>query len=110
MFASRAIQPAPASAGEESEEDQQFRTIFQQIAGDVSTWRPGSAGGDCECEYGGNGGSGYFFSVAVIPTLLDGCSLTRTSVEMPSIAHSLQIPKLALSSPPHRKWRSQPMS
>ncbi|XP_072545601.1 calpain-3 isoform X3 [Salminus brasiliensis] len=26
--------PAPASAGEESEEDQQFRTIFQQIAGD----------------------------------------------------------------------------
>lgn len=30
-------QPAPASAGEESEEDQQFRTIFQEIAGDVST-------------------------------------------------------------------------
>lgn len=29
-------QPAPASAGEESEEDQQFRTIFQEIAGDVS--------------------------------------------------------------------------
>ncbi|XP_029900929.1 calpain-3 isoform X2 [Myripristis murdjan] len=29
--------PAPASAGEESEEDQQFRTIFQEIAGDVST-------------------------------------------------------------------------
>uniref|UniRef100_A0A673A6X4 Calpain-3 n=1 Tax=Sphaeramia orbicularis TaxID=375764 RepID=A0A673A6X4_9TELE len=28
--------PAPASAGEESEEDQQFRTIFQEIAGDVS--------------------------------------------------------------------------
>uniref|UniRef100_A0A4W6DF32 Calpain-3 n=1 Tax=Lates calcarifer TaxID=8187 RepID=A0A4W6DF32_LATCA len=27
-------QPAPASAGEESEEDQQFRTIFQEIAGD----------------------------------------------------------------------------
>ncbi|XP_034163674.2 calpain-3 isoform X3 [Pangasianodon hypophthalmus] len=26
--------PAPASAGEETEEDQQFRTIFQQIAGD----------------------------------------------------------------------------
>uniref|UniRef100_A0A7N8XZT9 Calpain-3 n=1 Tax=Mastacembelus armatus TaxID=205130 RepID=A0A7N8XZT9_9TELE len=26
--------PAPASAGEESEEDQQFRTIFQEIAGD----------------------------------------------------------------------------
>ncbi|XP_066550332.1 calpain-3 isoform X5 [Amia ocellicauda] len=26
--------PAPASAGEESEEDKQFRTIFQQIAGD----------------------------------------------------------------------------
>ncbi|XP_076155581.1 calpain-3 isoform X1 [Alosa pseudoharengus] len=37
--------PAPASAGEESEEDQQFRTIFQQIAGDVSTWKPVSAGG-----------------------------------------------------------------
>ncbi|KAI4875312.1 hypothetical protein NFI96_022582 [Prochilodus magdalenae] len=37
--------PAPASAGEESEEDQQFRTIFQQIAGDVSTGEPGSAGG-----------------------------------------------------------------
>ncbi|XP_072545600.1 calpain-3 isoform X2 [Salminus brasiliensis] len=37
--------PAPASAGEESEEDQQFRTIFQQIAGDVSTGDPGSAGG-----------------------------------------------------------------
>uniref|UniRef100_A0A7N6A1R7 Calpain-3 n=1 Tax=Anabas testudineus TaxID=64144 RepID=A0A7N6A1R7_ANATE len=31
--------PAPASAGEESEEDQQFRTIFQEIAGDVSTGR-----------------------------------------------------------------------
>lgn len=30
-------QPAPASAGEESEEDQQFRTIFQEIAGEVST-------------------------------------------------------------------------
>lgn len=30
-------QPAPASAGEESEEDQQFRTIFQEIAGDVSS-------------------------------------------------------------------------
>uniref|UniRef100_A0A665WJ26 Calpain-3 n=1 Tax=Echeneis naucrates TaxID=173247 RepID=A0A665WJ26_ECHNA len=29
--------PAPASAGEESEEDQQFRTIFQEIAGEVST-------------------------------------------------------------------------
>uniref|UniRef100_A0AAQ4QVZ3 Calpain-3 n=1 Tax=Gasterosteus aculeatus aculeatus TaxID=481459 RepID=A0AAQ4QVZ3_GASAC len=28
--------PAPASVGEESEEDQQFRTIFQEIAGDVS--------------------------------------------------------------------------
>ncbi|XP_047193781.1 calpain-3 isoform X1 [Scophthalmus maximus] len=27
-------QPAPSSAGEESEEDQQFRTIFQEIAGD----------------------------------------------------------------------------
>lgn len=39
------MQPAPASAGEESEEDQQFRTIFQQIAGDVSNWRPGIAGG-----------------------------------------------------------------
>ncbi|KAK7904538.1 hypothetical protein WMY93_017145 [Mugilogobius chulae] len=26
--------PAPASAGEESEEDQQFRSIFQEIAGD----------------------------------------------------------------------------
>ncbi|XP_065822547.1 calpain-3 isoform X1 [Labrus bergylta] len=26
--------PAPASAGEESEEDQQFRTIFQEIAGE----------------------------------------------------------------------------
>lgn len=33
-------QPAPASAGEESEEDQQFRTIFQEIAGDVSTREP----------------------------------------------------------------------
>uniref|UniRef100_A0A3B5KZN6 Calpain-3 n=1 Tax=Xiphophorus couchianus TaxID=32473 RepID=A0A3B5KZN6_9TELE len=32
-------QPAPASAGEESEEDQQFRTIFQEIAGDVKMWR-----------------------------------------------------------------------
>ncbi|MCI4382678.1 hypothetical protein PGIGA_G00017500 [Pangasianodon gigas] len=38
-------QPAPASAGEETEEDQQFRTIFQQIAGDVSTREPESAGG-----------------------------------------------------------------
>ncbi|MBN3270900.1 CAN3 protein, partial [Polyodon spathula] len=28
--------PTPASAGEESEEDKQFRSIFQQIAGDVS--------------------------------------------------------------------------
>lgn len=34
-------QPAPASAGEESEEDQQFRTIFQEIAGDVSRRRRG---------------------------------------------------------------------
>ena len=33
-------QPSPASAGEESEEDQQFRTIFQEIAGDVSRRRP----------------------------------------------------------------------
>uniref|UniRef100_A0A669CNQ3 Calpain-3 n=1 Tax=Oreochromis niloticus TaxID=8128 RepID=A0A669CNQ3_ORENI len=32
-------QPAPASAGEESEEDQQFRTIFQEIGGEVSTER-----------------------------------------------------------------------
>ena len=31
------LQPAPASAvGDESEEDQKFRTIFQEIAGDVS--------------------------------------------------------------------------
>uniref|UniRef100_A0AAZ3NT35 Calpain-3 n=1 Tax=Oncorhynchus tshawytscha TaxID=74940 RepID=A0AAZ3NT35_ONCTS len=29
--------PAPANAGEESEEDQQFRSLFQQIAADVST-------------------------------------------------------------------------
>uniref|UniRef100_A0A8C6NR84 Calpain-3 n=1 Tax=Nothobranchius furzeri TaxID=105023 RepID=A0A8C6NR84_NOTFU len=28
-------QPAPALAGEESEEDQQFRTIFQEIAGEM---------------------------------------------------------------------------
>uniref|UniRef100_A0A673YNF4 Calpain-3 n=1 Tax=Salmo trutta TaxID=8032 RepID=A0A673YNF4_SALTR len=34
------VVPAPANAGEESEEDQQFRSIFQQIAGDVSTGRP----------------------------------------------------------------------
>ncbi|XP_045561544.1 calpain-3 isoform X1 [Salmo salar] len=33
--------PAPANAGEESEEDQQFRSIFQQIAGDVSTGSTG---------------------------------------------------------------------
>uniref|UniRef100_A0A8C6LMI5 Calpain-3 n=1 Tax=Nothobranchius furzeri TaxID=105023 RepID=A0A8C6LMI5_NOTFU len=35
-------QPAPALAGEESEEDQQFRTIFQEIAGEVNrecVWR-----------------------------------------------------------------------
>lgn len=38
-------QPAPASTGEESEEDQQFLSIFQQIAGDVSTGEPLSAGG-----------------------------------------------------------------
>lgn len=38
------IQPAPASAGEETEEDQQFRTIFQQIAGNVSTREPESTG------------------------------------------------------------------
>ncbi|XP_026085277.1 calpain-3-like isoform X1 [Carassius auratus] len=37
--------PAPASTGEESEEDQQFLSIFQQIAGDVSTGEPLSAGG-----------------------------------------------------------------
>ncbi|XP_057199495.1 calpain-3 [Triplophysa rosa] len=37
--------PAPASTGEESEEDQQFLSIFQQIAGDVSTGEPVSAGG-----------------------------------------------------------------
>jgi len=30
-------QPAPASVGEESEEDQQFRNIFQEIPGDVSS-------------------------------------------------------------------------
>ncbi|CAG01231.1 unnamed protein product [Tetraodon nigroviridis] len=40
------IQPAPASAGEESEEDQQFRTIFQEIAGDVST-RKSESGQSC---------------------------------------------------------------
>ncbi|XP_036811299.1 calpain-3-like isoform X2 [Oncorhynchus mykiss] len=33
--------PAPANAGEESEEDQQFRSLFQQIAGDVSTGSTG---------------------------------------------------------------------
>uniref|UniRef100_A0A8C5GJZ8 Calpain-3 n=1 Tax=Gouania willdenowi TaxID=441366 RepID=A0A8C5GJZ8_GOUWI len=33
------LRPAPASVGEESEEDQQFRTIFQEIAGDVSQER-----------------------------------------------------------------------
>lgn len=38
-------QPVPASAGEETEEDQQFRTIFQQIAGNVSTREPESTGG-----------------------------------------------------------------
>ncbi|XP_019909395.2 calpain-3 isoform X3 [Esox lucius] len=41
-------EPAPSNAGEESEEDQQFRSLFQQIAGDVSTGsagRPGSAWG-----------------------------------------------------------------
>lgn len=38
-------QPAPASTGEESEEDQQFLSFFQQIAGDVSTGEPLSAGG-----------------------------------------------------------------
>ncbi|MGH0132317.1 UNVERIFIED_CONTAM: hypothetical protein FKN15_050526 [Acipenser sinensis] len=37
--------PAPASAGEESEEDKQFRTIFQQIAGDPA---PASAGEESE--------------------------------------------------------------
>uniref|UniRef100_A0A8C1X579 Calpain-3 n=1 Tax=Cyprinus carpio TaxID=7962 RepID=A0A8C1X579_CYPCA len=37
--------PAPASTGEESEEDQQFLSFFQQIAGDVSTGEPLSAGG-----------------------------------------------------------------
>ncbi|TRY81351.1 hypothetical protein DNTS_009686 [Danionella cerebrum] len=37
--------PAPASTGEESEEDQQFLSIFQQIAGDVSTGEPLSAWG-----------------------------------------------------------------
>lgn len=39
LCGSMTLQPAPASAGEESEEDQQFRTIFQEIAGDVSTGR-----------------------------------------------------------------------
>uniref|UniRef100_A0A3Q3IKC1 Calpain-3 n=1 Tax=Monopterus albus TaxID=43700 RepID=A0A3Q3IKC1_MONAL len=29
------LQPAPTSAGEENEEDQQFRTIFQEIVGDI---------------------------------------------------------------------------
>lgn len=38
-------QPVPASAGEESEEDQQCRTIFQQIAGDVSTMESECSGG-----------------------------------------------------------------
>ncbi|XP_031685240.1 calpain-3-like isoform X1 [Oncorhynchus kisutch] len=33
--------PAPANAGEESEEDQQFLSLFQQIAGDVSTGSTG---------------------------------------------------------------------
>uniref|UniRef100_A0A8C9TYM3 Calpain-3 n=1 Tax=Scleropages formosus TaxID=113540 RepID=A0A8C9TYM3_SCLFO len=37
--------PAPASAVEESEEDKHFLTIFQQIAGDVSSGSPGSAWG-----------------------------------------------------------------
>uniref|UniRef100_A0A3B4XXT8 Calpain-3 n=1 Tax=Seriola lalandi dorsalis TaxID=1841481 RepID=A0A3B4XXT8_SERLL len=40
--------PAPASAGEESEEDQQFRTIFQEIAGEVSTGRTDAAP---QCEH-----------------------------------------------------------
>ncbi|XP_062296960.1 calpain-3 isoform X1 [Scomber scombrus] len=34
LCGSTSPQPAPASAGEESEEDQQFRTIFQEIAGE----------------------------------------------------------------------------
>uniref|UniRef100_A0A3Q3IB39 Calpain-3 n=1 Tax=Monopterus albus TaxID=43700 RepID=A0A3Q3IB39_MONAL len=35
------LQPAPTSAGEENEEDQQFRTIFQEIVGDVSRQEEG---------------------------------------------------------------------
>ncbi|XP_064809139.1 calpain-3-like isoform X3 [Oncorhynchus masou masou] len=38
--------PAPANAGEESEEDQQFRSLFQQIAADVSTVSTGRPRGD----------------------------------------------------------------
>ncbi|KAL0969494.1 hypothetical protein UPYG_G00228040 [Umbra pygmaea] len=41
-------EPAPSTVGEESEEDQHFRSLFQQIAGDVSTGsagRPGSTWG-----------------------------------------------------------------
>ncbi|XP_052000993.1 calpain-3-like isoform X2 [Xyrauchen texanus] len=36
--------PNPASNGEESKEDQQFLSFFQQIAVDVSTWEPVIAG------------------------------------------------------------------
>lgn len=50
-------QPAPASAGDETEEDQHFRTIFQQIAGDVSTREPEKAGGTESMVLEGGGGA-----------------------------------------------------
>lgn len=54
------IQPAPASAGEETEEDQQFRTIFQQIAGNVSTREPENTGvGGDDSEYGAGVGTNW---------------------------------------------------
>ncbi|KAA0711416.1 Calpain-1 catalytic subunit [Triplophysa tibetana] len=37
----KSLWPDPASTGEESEEDKQFLSIFQQIAGDVSTGKQG---------------------------------------------------------------------
>uniref|UniRef100_A0A6Q2Y553 Calpain-3 n=1 Tax=Esox lucius TaxID=8010 RepID=A0A6Q2Y553_ESOLU len=54
-------EPAPSNAGEESEEDQQFRSLFQQIAGDVSTGsagRPGSAWGSVSIGRGWMDGTG----------------------------------------------------
>lgn len=92
-------QPAPASTGEESEEDQQFLSIFQQIAGDVSTGEPLSAGGSVSMVVGW----GRSLAMPVVTVV------TAISWQF-SVGVINTTPDLLFILVSYSKWRSPPMT